>query len=248
MNFEKLIFSTKQSLIKHGPAICTTLGIVSMVAGAVLAVKETPTAVERIKEADISKDAKWKEKAVGTIKATWKNYILPVSLEVTGICLIGGGAKTYSRRYADLSNVLYISETAYRNLQKKMEEKLSEKQVEEIRSSIAEDKVKADPPERHDILPSPNGEHLFYDAMTSQYFHSSIEEVKRVVNDINARINREYYVQCNEFIASLGERAFKTFELLSWGTGEQIDLREDYIVLNGEPVTVLEYNLGSFTT
>lgn len=247
MNANQFIFSARESLVKHGPAVCTALGIASMLAGAVLAVKETPTAIERIKEADIPEDASKKDKAVGTVKATWKNYILPVSLEILGIGLISGSAKTYSRRYADLSNVLYISETAYRNLQNKMEEKLTEKQVEEIRSSIAEDRIKENPPERHDILPSPKGEHLFYDAMTSQYFYSSIEEVKRVVNSINARINSEYYVQCNEFIASLGERAFKTFELLSWGTGEQIDLKEDYIVLNGEPVTVLEYNLGSFT-
>lgn len=236
----------KNSLHKHGPMICTTAGVVSMLTGLVLAVKATPKAVKKIEEAEIPEDATKKERVVETVKATWKDYVPAAICEVGGAGLIFGSARTYARRYADLSNLLYISETAYRNLQDKMGETLTKKQVNQINDEIAEDKIKENPPENSTIIITDRGNHLFFDTMTGQYFRSSFEEVHRVVNEINARINSEYYVQNNELIVSWGETPCKTFESLVWSSGEQIDLRETNSTVNGEEVTALTYNIGSF--
>lgn len=240
------MFRFKKSLRKHAPVICTTAGVASMVVGVVLAVKKTPEAMEKLESADISEDSTKKERAVETVKATWKCYVPAAICEIAGATLIFGSTRVYSNRYAALSNMLCVSETAYKNLQDKMEEKLTKKQVNEIKDSLAEDEIKENPPENSTIIITDKGNHLFFDSMTGQYFRSSFEEVHRVINEINARINAEYYVQNNELILSWGETPCKTFEKLTWSSGEQIDVRESNATINGEAVTSLSYNIGSF--
>lgn len=244
MNNKMLKF--KKSLYKHGPAICTTAGVLSMFTGLILAVKATPKAMENIEEAEIPEDAEKKEKLVSTVKATWKDYLPAAICEFGGAGLIFGSARTYSRRYADVSKMLYISETAYRNLSNSIEDKLTKKQINEIKDGLAEEKIKENPPENNTIIVTDKGNHLFFDGMTGQYFRSSFEEVHRVINDINARINSEYYVQNNELIVSWGETPNKTFEKLTWSPGEQIEVHETNSTINGEEVTALTYNIGSF--
>lgn len=244
MNFDKFIFDTKKSLSKHAPAICTATGIVSMFVGAVLAVRATKPALKHIEEADIPEDASKKERAVGTFKAVWKDYTPAAICEIGGAALLIGSSRAYANRNANLANALYISETAYRNLQDKLDEKLTKKQVNEIRDSLAEDKVRENPPENNTIIITDNGKHLFFDAMTGQYFRSSFEAVHRAVNDVNAAINRELYVQANVLITEWGEIPCKTFEKMYWETGEQVYLRETTMTMHGQEVTCLEYDVG----
>lgn len=244
MNFNKFIFDTKRSLSKHAPAICTAAGITSMFVGAVLAVRATKPALKHIEEADIPEDASKKERAVGTVKAVWKDYAPAAACEIGGAALLIGSNRMSSNRNVNLANALYISETAYRNLQDKLDEKLPKKQADEIRDSLAEDKIKENPPENNTIIITDNGNHLFFDAMTGQYFRSSFEAVHRTVNEINAMINRELYVQANLLIIEWGETPNKTFEKMYWETGEQIEVRETTMTLNGQEVTCLEYDPG----
>lgn len=215
-----------------------------MIAGTVLAAKATKKAIKHIEDADISEDDSKKDKAVKTFKATWKDYLPVVVCEAGGITLLIKSNRSYANRNANLANALYISETAYRNLQDKLDEKLPKKQVNEIRDSLAEDKVKENPPENNTIIITDNGNHLFFDAMTGQYFRSSFEAVHRTVNNINAMINRELYVQTNLLIIEWGEIPTKTFEKMYWETGEQIEVRETTMTLNGQEVTCLEYDPG----
>ena len=244
MNFDKFIFDTKKSLRKHSPAICTAAGIASMIAGAILAAKATKPALRHIEEEDIPEDAPTKEKIVRTAKAVWKDYTPAIVCEISGAALIIGSNRQYARRNASLANALYVSETAYRNLQEKLDEKLPKKKADEIRDSLAEDKVKENPPENNTIVVTDKGNHLFFDAMTGQYFRSSFEAVHRTVNDINAAINRELYVQANALITDWGETPCKMFEKLYWETGEQIYPRETTCTINGQEVTCLEYEIG----
>lgn len=244
MNFDQFIFNAKRSLYKHSPAICTGAGIISMLTGAVLAVRATKPALKHIEEADISKKDSKKDKIVKTVKATWKDYAPAAACEIGGVLLLAGSNRQYAHRNANLANALYISETAYRNLQEKLDEKLPKKQVDEIRDSIAEDKIKENPPENNTIIVTEKGNHLFFDAMTGQYFRSSFEAVHKTVNDINAAINSEYYVQANELISDWGEMPCKAFERLYWSTGEQVYVRETTCTMNGQEVTCLEYDIG----
>lgn len=248
MNFDKFRLDTKRYLYKHSPAICTTVGIISMLTGAVLAVAATKPALDHIDEAEIPGDVSKPERVKRVIKATWKDYTPAVICEIGGVVLLAGSNRQYARRNANLANALYISETAYRNLQDKLEEKLPKKQVDEIRDSIAEDKISENPPENNTIVITDNGNHLFFDAMTGQYFRSSFESVHRTINDINAAINRELYVQANALVTDWGETPCKIFEKMYWETGEQVYVRETNCTINGQEVTCLEYDVGHMDT
>ena len=234
----------RRSIIKHGSTICTVSGVLLMLAGTVLAVKATGPALEHIKEDDIPEDAPKKEKIVRIVKATWKDYVLPASCEIVGVSLIFGGHRSQMTANRQLSNLLCASDIAYRNLQDKIDEKLTKKQAAEIRDSIAEDRVKNDPPSEEMLGMYNNtydGKHWFHDSMTGQYFRSTYEEVDKAFMRLNKKIDNEMYVQKNEFLLSLGEPASKDYEGLGWEMGEEVDCRKTNMTFNGEIMTDIEY-------
>ena len=245
MNFEKFKFKTKTALHKNAPTIYMTTGIISMIVGTVLAVKITEVAKEHVEEENIPEDAPKKEKVVRTIKATWKDYMPAAVCEIGGILLLIGSNRSYAHRNANLANALYISETAYKNLQDKLEEKLPKKQVAEIRDSIAEDRMNEDPIDE-DILKKYSGpydgKHWFYDITTGQYFRSTDEELAKAFNRVNARLSSELYIQKGELLMELGENSGKDYENIGWEMGEQIEYWSTHTTRNGEVWTAIEYS------
>ena len=244
MKSHNLMLKAKRSLIKHGPEICTVAGVLSMLVGTVLAVKATEPALEHIDEAEIPEDAGKKEKAVAIVKATWKDYTPAAICEIGGIGLIFSANRTYSARNANLANMLYVSETAYRNLQNKLEEKLPMKQVDDIRDSLAEDRVKANPISDdiyNEHINSYDGKQWFHDSMTGQYFRSTDAAVDRIFIDLNNKILDELYVQHGELLMTLGEASGKMFETNGWEIGEKVDVRKTYMTCNGEVMVDIEY-------
>lgn len=239
MSLDTFKLKTRKFFHKHGPGICTATGVLQMTVATVLAVVKTPAAMQHIEEADIPEDATKVEKAKEVVKACWKDYTPSVLLEVAGASLIFGSKKTLSRRSADLSNMLLISETAYRNLQDKMEEKLTKKQITDIRDSIQEDKVKENPPENHTIIITDKGNHMFYDTMSGQYFRSSFESVDEAIFKIRNRLLRED-VCYNELLYEFGANQTPMFNRVGWLMGADPCIRKTNITVNGEAITTID--------
>ena len=234
----------RRSLMKHGSTICTVSGVLIMLAGTVLAVKATSSALEHLEEEDISEDAPKKERVVRTIKATWKDYALPATCEIVGASLIFGSHKSQLATNRQLSNLLCASDIAYRNLQDKIDEKLTKKQAAEIRDSIAEDEVKKNPPSEEMLGMYKNtydGKHWFYDTTTGHYFRSTYEEVDKIFIKLNKKIDNELYVQKNELLIDLGEPGSSDYEKFGWETGEEVEMTPSNMDFNGEIMTAITY-------
>ena len=237
--------SIKRSFMKHGSTICTVSGVLLMLAGTVLAIKETSYALEHLKEEDIPEDAPKKEKVVRTVKATWKNYVLPTAFEVVGASLIFGGLNREIKNNQHLSGLLYASDIAYRNLQDKLDEKLTKKQVEEIKDELAEDKAKDNYTENVTIIHTDRGNHLFCDNVTGQFFRSSFEAVHHARETVRESANDNSYAKIGELLDLLGEHPCKIGERY-WMSGSEIiqDWWETNFTLNGEEATAISYDMG----
>ena len=187
----------KMAVSKHSPEILTGLGIAGMITTTVLAVKATPKALELIEDRKDELDIYPTEKLspVETVKATWKCYIPAAVTGVTSIaCLIGASSVNYKRNAA-LTAAYNLSATALKEYKEKVVETVGEKKEKTIRDKVAEEQIKKEPVNQSAIIVSGNGNTRCFDTVTKRRFISDIETIRRIVNDLNARmINGEDYI------------------------------------------------------
>lgn len=240
----RFLRGTKLKLSKHSPAILTGVGIAGMITATVLAVKATPKALQLIEDA---KDELQTDKlTVGeTIKATWKCYVpAAVTCVASGGCLIFANSVN-TRRNAALATAYQLSQTALSEYREKVVETIGEKKEQGIREKISEDRIKNNPVKENNIVITQKGNTLFMDPLSGQYFRSDIEQIRKIINEVNAGMMRDAfgYISLNEFYDDLGLEHASIGDELGWNVasglidvGFHAKLTED-----DEPCIVLDY-------
>lgn len=191
-----LIKQTGKALKKASPKILSCLGALGVVATAVLAVKATPKALERIEDA---KEAKGPENGgkltrLEMIIACWQCYIPAAA---TGIATVGCiiGANVLNRRQqASLASAYALVSRSYDDYKQKVKEMAGEDVHQKIMESIAAERVSKD----HTIIAqgymgnssldfddTAEDEHLFYDAFSGRYFTSTVSKVLQAEYHLN---------------------------------------------------------------
>lgn len=175
--------STKVTLSKHSPEILTGIGITGMLTTTVLAVRATPKALRLIDDAEYEKgeDLTVPE----TVKACWKCYIpSAVSGTVSIACLIGASSVN-ARRNAALATAYKISQTAFNEYREKVIETIGEKKEQTVREKVDKERIEKNPVTTSEVIITKQGETLCYDTLSSRYFKSDIDKIKRIVNELN---------------------------------------------------------------
>ena len=222
-NVANFIRGTKLKLSKHSPAILTGIGIAGMLTTTVLAVKATPKALQLIEDA---KDSEQVDKltVAETVKVTWKCYIpAAVTSVVSASCLVFANSVN-TRRNAALATAYQISQTALTEYREKVVETIGEKKEQAVREKIAEDRLKQNPVNETTVVLTKKGNTLFMDPLSGQYFRSDIEQIKKTINEINARMMRDAfgYTSLNEFYDELGLERASIGEDLGWNVASNI--------------------------
>lgn len=232
----KVIRNISRSLHKHSPEILTGLGIAGMITSTVLAVKATPKALSLIEERkeeinqstfekNIDKDYSLKNhKEINklgfkeTVKTTWKCYI-PTAVTMTAsiACLIGASS-THIRRHAVLATAYRLSETAALEYRNKVIETIGEKKEEAIRDKVNKDRIEKNPVTTNEVIITEKGNTLCYEPLSGRYFKSDIDKINKAINEINNRINNDYYVSLNELYDELGLEGTALGYQLGWNT------------------------------
>lgn len=206
---------TKGFLTKHSPEILTGTGIAGMIITTILAVKETPKALDLIemKKEELGKD---KLTPIETIKAAWTPYI---SSSITGVlsisCIIGASRVNYKRNTA-LATAYSLSERTLLRYRDKVIETIGEKKERSIKEQVAQDELKNTPKKDSQIIITSKGDTLCMDAMSGRYFKSDIDLIKRIVNELNRKLVYENYISLNEFYGEIGLDYVKNGELVGW--------------------------------
>ena len=246
----------------NSPAILAGTAIVGVVMTAVFAVKGAPKAKKAIEDCkeeirDFKGDTDGKEetteqkKYIRRIIARYvKKFVLAmiptvVTFALTAACILGGHT-IQARRTAALAAAYNISESAFKEYKEKVKEVVGEKKEEAIRDEIAKDKVDKIPVSKNEVYPTAKGDQLCYDCISGRYFNSSIEQIKRIANDLNRRLRDEMYVSLNDFYYEIGLAPIKIGDDVGWNINER-EIEFDFssqIADDGRPALVIDYLVG----
>lgn len=194
-------------LKKYSPVILTGVSMLGVVATTILGIKATPKALKLINEAEDIKGDKLTKKEI--VKVAWKPYI-PTAISCvatlgTILSLHILNAKTQNSlatAYVTLNNIHqeYVAKT---------KELYGEDADQKIKNAILND---------HPIMfkDLSEGGQLFFDYQSLRYFESSIEEVLKAENDLNAEFAASGTVTMNDFYRLLGLEPLSYANEIGW--------------------------------
>lgn len=206
---------TKKATVKHAPEILTGIGITGMVTSTVLAVKATPKALKLLGE-----KREWEERdeltPVEVVKTAWRPYI-PAA--VTGAVSIGcliGASSVNVRRQAALAFAYNLATSDLAEYREKVKETVGEKKEKAIRDEVRKEKIEANPVSNTSVIVTGKGKSLCYDTISSRYFESDIDRIKRAEVDLNYRMLNEMYVSLSDLYDELGLEHTKFSDEIGW--------------------------------
>lgn len=221
-----LIKQTGKALKKASPTILSILGTAGVIVTAVLAVKATPKALERIEDAKGTKQPENGERLtpMETIAACWQCYIPATA---TGIATIGCilGANILNRRQqAALTSAYALLNRTYQDYRKSVKNVFGEEGHKRVLQDMAVERV----PEEHTIYTQgtfssttldfcvPEEEHLFYDIYSNRQFASTIGKVLQAEYHLNRMFALNGSVSLNDLYNYLGLEPVKDGDDIGW--------------------------------
>lgn len=246
-NFSAIMKSAQLWMSKHSPEILTGIGIAGMVTTTVLAVKATPKALKQIekKKEDLGLDPEDKLTVAETVQATWKSYIpAAVTGTVSVTCLVGASSVNL-RRNAALAAAYHLSETALTEYKEQVIETVGKNKEKTIRDKIDKNRVEKNPPTDTEVIITGDGDTMCFDYHSGRYFKTSIDKLKKVENELNARLLREDYISLNDFYDELGLSYTEIGSDLGWHvTKGLIEFSFGSTLYKDTPILVLNYSIA----
>lgn len=242
----QFIRSAQITLSKHSPEILTGIGIAGMITTTILAVKATPKAIKLIDELNIhdeETDTVLVPTKTEVVKACWKCYIPAAVTGVTSIACLIGASSVNAKRNAALATAYSLSETALMDYKNKVVETIGEKKEQVVRDKVAKDKIDKDPVSKSEVFITEKGNTLCYDTISSRYFKSDIEKIKKAENELNKILLRDMYISLNEFYDEIGLSHTKLGDELGWNMDDGLlDINfSSQIAEDGTPCLVVDY-------
>ena len=145
-----------------------------------------------------------KDLVVDAVKEIAPVVASPVIACAGTIISVVGGYKVASNQIAVLSSLYTMSKEALNDFQDKSKEMYGAKKTQDIKDSIAVDKVLESPPKTDTVINTGHGQVLCRDDYTGHYFYSEPEYIRKCINDINEQLRDEYFVSLNDFYEALG--------------------------------------------
>lgn len=266
MNKESILkfFKTiKAGTIKHSPEIMTGIGIAGMITTTVLAVKATPKALmlidskkqEIFDELDPSEvpdnNTNYKDlqlKPIEVVKVAWKPYIPAAVTCVASVTCLIGASSVNAKRNAALATAYELSKTALTEYKEKVVETVGEKKEEIIREKVAQKKVDNNPVSKSEVIMTGSGDVLFLEPVSMRYFKSDIENIRKIINDLNYRLTTgmEEYISLSELYDEIGLTHTAQSDDIGWNIYRDGQINIDFPATKtekGEPCLMLEYNV-----
>lgn len=225
----------KEFVRAESPVILAGLGILGFVGAAIMVGKVAP----EVKEAqEKSGDEKFREKA----KTAFPYYAMPVGLMMVSAGCIIAGTKISRFRYGALLALYSITNKNLKDMKSAVVEEFGEKKAVRVEERMAKP-IGPIPPEE---LMEGMGDMIFFDKFGGRYFYaSSLEQVRRAVNDVNELAIGEDFADINEFYALLGLPPTEFGSEWGW-YGEEI-LRVSFVPFmheEGRPVVSMVFDVS----
>lgn len=232
------------ALNKRSDTIFTTLAVTGVLTTSVLTAQASFKAAdilareEQERFADGLEEMDVKEKLL----LVWPHFIpaaTTMGVTITSIFMLN---KVGADRLAAMAAMYSVSEKNLTDYQNKVAEKMGEKKYQTIKDDIAQDRVRENPPEKSSVIYTANGNVLFMDSITGRYFESTIEDVRKSVNDINEQVLNQYYASLSEFYDLLGLPSTAISDDWGWNSDALLDVSFSTVLTDdNRPCIYLEY-------
>lgn len=235
MNISTAFKAIGPLLKRNGPVILTGLGVAGSVTAIFLAVRATPRALNKLDVAYIDKNNRLMTEdpnqtypevpltPVEVIKVVWKDYLPALGVEVFTLVSIVGAQGINMRRQAAIISAFTLSEAAFREYQDRMVIEAPTKD-RKVRDDVARERITANPPSGQEIVIIEGGDQLFYEAHTDRYFQSTMQKVRKAVNDLNYKIINDNYASLNDFYNMIGLNTLPQGEETGWTTDRPLEV------------------------
>lgn len=246
---KNIAIKTGKELSKHSPEIMLGIGVVCFVTAAITAVAGTTKAIPRIEEKKREmKVSKLPVKEV--VKDCWKCYVPTITLILAGSACVLGGQTVNTRRNAALAAACSVTERAYSELKSEVTERMGTKAVKEMREAAIAKRSEGNKEDKNIvIMTGENQKVLCYDMLYGKYFHSTMEDIRRAMNDINYEMVTSEYASLNDFYEKIGTDTINVGEMVGWNIGRTglMDIIFDGMIIDGKPAITIEYTVAPIT-
>lgn len=249
MTLKTILKTTEKFVTNNSPGILTGLGV----AGTVTAVFLTGRAAylvgmdastqyhEAVKENEELPAQLLEPKHI--VKTYWKAFI-PAGIATAATVTAVVAANTVgARRTAAITAAFKLSEELSEEYKKKVTQTLGLQKEEKMRSELAAEKMDRNPPPANMVIVT-GSDVLFLDELSGRYFHSEMEKVRKAVNDINHKINNNFYASLSEFYDELGLPTTKFSDSVGWNSDELLDVQYTATMHKDQPAIMIGYNHG----
>lgn len=243
MNFKQLLVDLKKTTIVNSPHILAGAGILGVVTTAYLSGKASYRAAQKIAdyESSYSRPDRLSDRVREYAPFLWTDYApVGISAAMTVGCIYAGHKVSTNRTVAALG-AYSLSERALSEYQKKVREEFGEAADEKIRSSIAQDKISNT--ETPIAIVGGSGPVLCCELLSGRYFKSSMEELRKAQNDINAKIISDRYVNLDEFYECVGLQYTSQSNSYGWDSNKLMELEfSTTLTSDGVPCLAFDYS------
>lgn len=231
MNLHRIGKTAERFVTDNSPMIMTALGIAGTLGTAYLASKASFKASKVLEDERYAKNIKRlaaekqieldnKEKFL----LIWKLYIPAAGVATLTIASVVFANRIGMRRTAAMAAMASLSEKAFTEYKDKVAEKVGEKKHQEIRDELAQDRVNRDYDPMRDVMIDGKGKVLCHDAYSGRFFYSTIETIRKAVNDINMNIRSEDSQTVSDFYDMIGLRHTSMSDEFGWNIDDPLTL------------------------
>lgn len=253
------IFKQAQSLVaENSAALLTGTGVVGVVTTAVLTGRASVKAHEVVAkherhsyelefnpepESDenfIVRKEMYTLDTLDKVKMTWPLFIPPVASGVTTMSAIIFSYRISVSKSAALAAAYGISEKAFAEYKTKVLEHVTPKKADDIRDSVAQQQMVDNPVPKAFIVG--DGEVMCLDAFSGRYFRSTVEDIRKAENDINADIGQHNVASLGDFYEKIGLKQTDISEDFVWNLHNHCEIEyTTQLTDDGRPCLVVQF-------
>lgn len=128
-------------------------------------------------------------------------------------------------------------------------EELGEEKAKDIREKVAQKKIdNTAQPKSEVVIVGDSNKVWFFEPISTSYFQSEVETIKRAINDLNYRMisGMEEYVTLKEFYNEIGVKYTEYTPDLGWNLYSEGKIEVEMVATkmeNGNPCLMLDYEV-----
>lgn len=220
--FASLAGAARKLVVDNSPTILTAVAVAGVATTAIMAVKATPRAIKILEVAQTNNPVLLTPQE--KLRLIAPCYIPSSMVGIATMACIIGANSVHTKRQAALISAYSLTEKAFKDYQEKVTDTFGKGKEQKVRDELAQDKVDQQPVVTSEVIITGNGDVLFMDSLSSQYFESTYEKVKRAENELNHKLVSDMYASLNDFYEMLGVQHNDLGEELGWKSDQLLTI------------------------